>query len=573
MLSYRDALGIFGGQHWFVTRSPRYRTRRRCRTRPGGSARIPSDSLFKKDVVSLTQSGKILTVHPACLTADALAIALAVGLPLYFPNGYVGLVGDKFGLLLACLIVAAVALAGSMVWGRKSLPEIHPDPAWLWPVGLCAVYGLAWFFAEDRYTALWGLEGRKNGWALYLACTAVYLIVAAFGSARLLPMLTGALTVTGGVITVLCWMNYFLFDPLDAYYVFLPENGELFLGTIGNINFYGALLCLCLPLAAESYLRRGRMLDGRYFIALLLFSGLIVAGSDAAWLGCAAAFAAMLCRKKTTTHTVGRFLLLLAGLGVCCLLVWLLLLLLPARSALRTVSAWICSPLPAVGMLVVCVPAARWLLRRPEQRAYPVTRGLTAAALVLAAAAVAAANLLPTCPAVLEPLHFTERWAANRGYAWQRLWTVYTEDTTLLQKLIGLGGDAANARLNPDLPSTLYMELLNGEAFDSAHNELLQHLVCGGLLGLVCWCGFFMTALVRGFRRHPAVGAALLGYLVQSLFSISMPGVFPLVFVLAALTGKAGRSKKDPGAGIRLCAAGSLTFLALLVLMFWPQLA
>ena len=510
----------------------------------------------------------MLPVHPARLTADALAIALAVGLPLYFPNGYVGLVGDKFGFLLACLLAAAAALAGSLVWGRKSLPEIHPDPAWLWPVGLCAVYGLACFFAEDRYTALWGLEGRKNGWILYLACTAVYLIVAALGSARLLPMLTGALTVTGSVITVLCWMNDFLFDPLDAYYVFLPENGELFLGTIGNINFYGALLCLCLPLAAESYLRRGRMLDGRYFVSLLLFSGLIVAGSDAAWLGCAAAFAGILCRKKTTTHTLGRFLLLLAGLGGCCILTWLLTHILPVRSELRTVSALLCTPVPAVGLMLACGAAAWWLLHRTEQRAYPVTRGLTAAALVLAGAAVAAANLLPSCPAVLEPLHFTERWAANRGYAWQRLWVVYTEDTTWLQKLIGLGGDAVNARLNPDLPSTLYMQLLNGDAFDSAHNELLQHLVCGGLLGLLCWCGFLATALWRGFRRHPAVGAALLGYLVQSLFSISMPGVFPLVFVLAALTDKRSAGP-DSGTQMRLCAAGGLAFLALLVLLIW----
>lgn len=510
----------------------------------------------------------MLAVHPVCLVADALAVALAVGLPLYFPDGYVGVVGDKFNFLLACLPVAAVGLVGGLLWQRKNIQKIRPDPAWLWPVGLCICYGLAWFFAEDRYTALWGLEGRKNGLILYLACTAVYLIVAAFGSARLLPLLIGALTVTGGVVTVLSWMNYFMLDPLDAYYVFLPESGERFLGTIGNINFYGALLCLCLPLAAESYLRKGRLLDGRYFMTLLLFSGLIVAGSDASWLGCAAAFAAMLCRKKTTTHTWGRFLLLLAGLGCCGMLVWLGMQFFSTRSALRTLSAWVCSPAPAAALLLICAVSAWQILIRPKKPAYIAARVLTGAALALAAAGILVANLLPSCPAILEPLHFTERWAANRGYAWRRLWTVYTQDTTLLQKLIGLGGDAANARLNPDLPSTLYMQLLNGEAFDSAHNELLQHLVCGGLLGLVCWCGFYLTAMLRGFRRHPAVGAALLGYLVQSLFSISMPAVFPLVFVLAALTGKS-TAGQDAGTGLRLYAAGGLAFFALLVVMLW----
>lgn len=34
----------------------------------------------------------------------------------------------------------------------------------------------------------------------------------------------------------------FMVDPLDAYYSFLPESGELFLGTVGNINFMGRFL-------------------------------------------------------------------------------------------------------------------------------------------------------------------------------------------------------------------------------------------------------------------------------------------------------------------------------------------
>ena len=179
------------------------------------------------------------------------------------------------------------------------------------------------------------------------------------------------------------------------------------------------------------------------------------------------------------------------------------------------------------------------------------------------------ANLLPACPDALAPLHFDERWAANRGYAWQKLWTIYTEDTTPLQKLIGLGGDAVAERLNPDVESTRYMVLLNGEAFDSAHNEFLQHLVCAGALGLACWAGFWAVVLRRAAQSGPALAGALLGYLVQSLFSISMPGVLPLVFVLAALAGR-GEESPPAGDGARLGAAAALGFAALLALTFWP---
>lgn len=121
------------------------------------------------------------------------------------------------------------------------------SPAWLWPVGLCASYTVAWWMADDRYTAFWGLSGRKNGLLMLLVCTLVYLLVSAFATADGTELLLGALTATGVAVTGISWLNYWMLDPLDAYYTFLPDVGELFLGTMGNINFYGALLCLCVP--------------------------------------------------------------------------------------------------------------------------------------------------------------------------------------------------------------------------------------------------------------------------------------------------------------------------------------
>lgn len=56
--------------------------------------------------------------HPVNLVADALALALVIGLPLYLPNGYVGLIGSKFSLLLGCVAVALVSLAVAYLVGR-----------------------------------------------------------------------------------------------------------------------------------------------------------------------------------------------------------------------------------------------------------------------------------------------------------------------------------------------------------------------------------------------------------------------------------------------------------------------
>ncbi len=509
--------------------------------------------------------------HPVNLVADALALALVIGLPLYLPNGYVGLIGSKFSLLLGCVAVALVSLAVAYLVGRHGKKTVRRmDAGFLWLVGLCCVYTIAWLFAEDRYTALWGLSGRKNGLVLLLACTAVYAIVTLYSSPGIVPLVSDVLMAVGSVVTLVSWLNFWMIDPLDAYYTFLPERGELFLGTVGNVNFYGALLCLCVPLAVGTYLRRGKhLVGGRFWVALWLCSGLIPCGSDASWLGCTIAVTVLCCSHKTTTHTLARVGALIAGLSFCAVFTRLMANVCQARTELRTVSAWLGMPVVGGTLLLAVLVCMVWWLRRPPQ---PCAKWVRGAALVVAVGIVlliAAANLWQNGPGLLAPLQFNERWAQNRGYAWQKLWIIYTQDTTWWQKLIGLGADSVRQCLNPDVESTRYMILLNGEAFDSAHNEFLQHLVCGGLLGLLCWCGFLATVLWRSCQSRPILAAAILGYMVQSFFSISMPGVFPLIFVLAALTATAYAPRAEQN-GRRLAGAAFLLFAAALMVPYLP---
>lgn len=475
-----------------------------------------------------------LPAHQANLCADALAMTLTFVLPLFMPNGYVNLVDEKFALLLASTLVGIAALSVSLLVGhKKKLTLNKASLAWLWPVGLCGSYAVAWILAEDHATAFWGLDSRRNGLLLLLVCTAVFLVVAAFSTREGRRHTLTALIAAGVIATVISWLNYWMIDPLDAYYTFLPERGELFLGPMGNINFYGALLCLCIPVAMYGYLYRGAgHWCWRGWLAWFLCTGLIPPSSDGAWLGCAVAVAVFCCMPQSTTRTLARLLTLAAGVIGSAVATGALNQVVPARRELQTLSKLLSMP----GMLVLgllCAVGALWLHRRKKCYVVVPVRVITAVAVLLAVACVLAANLLPDCPVLLQPLHFDERWAANRGYAWQHLWIIYTQDTTWWQKLIGLGGDAVAARLSPDIESIRYMTLLNGDVFDSAHNEFLQHLLCGGLLGLVCWCGFLLSAVVRGFRTYPAAAAALVGYAVQSFFSISMPGTLPIVFVLA----------------------------------------
>ena len=187
------------------------------------------------------------------------------------------------------------------------------------------------------------------------------------------------------------------------------------------------------------------------------------------------------------------------------------------------------------------------LLRRwPTARSWRAARVLGVLTVLLAAELFVAANFTSILPESLAAsLRFDDQWGSNRGFAWKRLWTVYKDDLTPLQMVF----DAANARLNIDDYSVKYMTLLNGDVFDSAHNEYLQHLLCGGAVGLAAWLAFLAGHIRRGLRTAPGLALAVFGYAVQAFFSISMPGVLPLVFVLAAAPGCPGRVPMPAGPG------------------------
>ena len=192
-----------------------------------------------------------LRCAPAAIAGNVLTLAALLLLPLYMPSGYVGLVDAKFHLLLWLAGAGAALLVWRLWLGlRGRAPAVRLDLATALPLPvLCLSYTVAWFFAEDRALALWGLAGRYNGLLMLLACTVLYFVVRLVGGGVPSVWFGRLLAGAGCAVTLLSWLNFFMADPLDAYYSFLPGRGGLFLGTVGNINFYGALLDICLPIA------------------------------------------------------------------------------------------------------------------------------------------------------------------------------------------------------------------------------------------------------------------------------------------------------------------------------------
>ena len=494
-----------------------------------------------------------------------IAAALLLCLPLYMKNGYVGLVAAKqhfFWLLAACFALLAAGCAAQRRFLGRRLPR-----AALWLAGLVYVSLLAALFSADPATAFWGLSGRGNGWLMLLACAVCYVCAVRCIQPGALAALLDVFLLGAGAACLVGWVNFFDGDPLDVYYSLPAESAHQFLSTMGNINFFGALLCLAAPAAlwraAAAESRRAQSFS--FFMAIFLTAGFAIANSDGPWLGLAAAVLALLCRRSLRAPGAARVF----GALAACFIVWgavgALARLVPVRCPLRGVSGFVCAlPVSAAGFAVCCALAALFFCKELSPRRAGLA--LAGVACALAAAGVLLANFTDLSLGPLANLfQFDQRWGSNRGYVWGRLLYLFAHELTPLQKLIGVGPDGVNALINPHY--TIYIVALNSSTFDSAHNEFLQQLLCAGALGALCWAAFWLSRIRRGLRVNPAFALGLLAYTVQSLFSISFPGAVPLAFLFAAFAGTPMR--EGAGRARLLAAGGVLGFAAALALAFF----
>lgn len=489
--------------------------------------------------------------HSPFLTVDEAGMICGAGilawLPLYLADGYVHLIDHKTNFFymssaLSVVLLLTALLArrpdterpGILNAGRPGVPPAR-DVSLMALGGLCAVYLLNLITAADRSTAFWGLEGRHNGTMMVLVCTVCYCILHCFVRRAQAQTLFSVFLAAACTVGLLGWLNYFLIDPLNLYYILDHDTARIFLSTIGNVNFFGALMAMGAALAAGLCLRAQRakaaLLYG--FATTVLAVSLIPANSDAAWLGLFGALAVLVCMRGLLWKQLARLFFAGAGFFALALPFGLGARSLPVRDELGSLSALFSHP-AAAGVCLSVFLAFGMLLRKRGRPCMHALRACVAILLALLFVLLLLANLTPVPLGPLENiLRFSQTWGSGRGYVWGRLLYVYHDELTVLQKLIGAGGDSVDALLNPHY--TDYIIAINGQTYDSAHNVYVQQLLCGGALGLLFWLIFWWTRIRAGLRSESPAAPALAAYCIQAFFSIDMPAVLPAAFALAAL--------------------------------------
>lgn len=138
-----------------------------------------------------------------------------------------------------------------------------------------------------------------------------------------------------------------------------------------------------------------------------------------------------------------------------------------------------------------------------------------------------------------------DEFATNRGYIWRTALAVVPE-----HPILGTGPDTFDKALHQELP------LKYGEAYDKAHNEYLQILICQGILGLLCYLVFIVETARRSIVdaiKDPmlmAVLATYIGYCVQAFFNINLPIASQMLWILAGILCAIRREKLEPAAQV-----------------------
>lgn len=488
---------------------------------------------MKVTIPSLNQKG-------IQLAAAAYACAVVFILPLYSENGLIQLVSAKWHMFFfsTCTAVAAVVFL-SLYHRFYQKQKFHqfvfrPSRVSVTLVFMLLTYTVSTLFSRTPSRSFWGLDSRMNGWLLFAVCTVCYFLICTLVSSRQISLICNAMLIGAWLSCIVAWLNLFCIDPL-GYYSYIPQDQRhQFISTVGNINFFGALLCLSAPYALYQALFSSSRRLWHQASAVFLVSSFLVANSDGPWLALACGACVIVLNKKMRTAQAKR----LFTIGFFCFAVWLfagiLIRIAPIYAPMRTISSVLCHPASACAGMLLC--AGLWyLFEKTKLSARLFFRTAFAAGVVIALLLLAICNLGKVSLGPLNGLlQFGPQWGSNRGYVWGILANLYYNTFSFREQLFGIGPDLVSELLNPAY--TAQIAALNGTTFDSSHNEFLQMLICCGLSGLIFWLLFIASHIKHSLYNTPYLTASLTAYCVQSFFSIHFMGVFPIFFVLCALT-------------------------------------
>ena len=443
---------------------------------------------------------------------------------------------------------------------------------------------LSFLLAENKELALLGFQGWNMGFI-----SQVFFILALYFVSRFWqwsPTTLMCAVAAAAVTHQMGILQRFKFDPLGMYVNVAPESVEKFVSTLGQTTWYSSYAVLIVPLGMYFYWsdeRRWMRIASAIYIALA-FGMLVTTNSDSAYVAMVLIFMVFFRYSLESNERMKRFLEM-AGIGLASMqIIGLMRALFPERTPkLITGDEKITefathSPIFIVAFLIVV--ALYILLRLYGEGGHMVKSGsgkksfdisahekviwritLTAACLViggvLIAVIVVTFHLLPesVIPADSEIYKgsffmFNDSWGNHRGFNWRMavkaLKNIFAGQGTgsfftgLKDLLVGNGPDCFEIAMEKYCQPEV-SQYWKGLKLACAHNEFLNLLVTGGILGTVSYIGIMVSCFkecASVVKKEPAViafMAAIPAYMGHNFFCYQQCICTPILFILMGI--------------------------------------
>lgn len=509
---------------------------------------------MKNDTKSLKLSQRI---------TDIYLLIVLIGVPLVVHQVYADIGKTKYYFFCgACVLLIPILFlklkAGcSIPKFLKSLSTGEKALLIYW-----AVSALSTLCSPYRFEAFWGNEGRLCGLMLISVYLAAYFLVTRSYQPR--PVIVYACIGTGVLVFLLGITDFFDLNLLHFKDNIVQESYTDFTSTIGNINFYAAYGAVITGLVAGLYSACYSLWGSAlYFLLLLIcFSGLIVGGSDNAYLTFAVLAAFLPLDLFRSRRGVRKYFMILSALLGAFLFVKLCSIffagmVLELDGLPSIITHW--RGFPYLCLAVWAVTAllhVRWQGKPDEtDRLGGLWRFLWGLFLCAAAAAVIAVLIDANVMGHAERYHsirkyvvFENDWGTRRGFAWYKAIQNYRKFPPL-QKILGYGPETYGIVFyfqNFSESVELYQSF-----FDNVHNEYLQLFVTVGPIATAAYLVFLALSIRDMLRCHAspcAVGAAwaVFCYCGQAVVNINETVSASILWMVLAIGIAECRSQGGP---------------------------
>ncbi len=526
------------------------------------------EEMAKKTVIRPTDvTGYIMKLLVSCYV-----LALFVAMPLLYHNGYYDIGVFKYDMYAQMTLVLAV-MAGIVVVLHviflcvqekregnpaayfRQLPKQLSMIDWF-ALGYAAVVLLC--FAVSRYKgeALYGYEGWNMGLLSQLSFVMLYFLVSRFWNRNWFYDFIWVMCIGSAITFFFAILHRFMIDPLGLYEGIESGYYIQFLSTIGQATWYSSFLCTVFPIGLLCFWffdqRWQRICGGIYCV--LGYATLVTQNSDSAFMALGAMWFTLFCLSFDSNKAFRRFLeIVILGLATMRVIGLLQLIFAGRAVQLDTLSVFASQHYSLWLLLVILLLLYGLLGWAEKKRGFQIgslgwIRIVLAVLLVLGLVVLISLIVMATkgvLPEGLSSLYgvsyfiFDRYWGNWRGTTWPVSVQMFME-YPLREKLIGIGPDCYASYVY-EYYSQVVQETFEDNVLTNAHNEWLNILLNEGILGLLTYLGFFLSAAVTFIRSRSknlltfAVIACIFSYIFHNMFCYQQVMCTPFIFILIGM--------------------------------------